>query len=136
MNAVKRYTSEQARSIAFGLFYTVMNVAALVNGLAVDALRKWLCHGISFAGITLGDGNRVVVASGAVSAAIALVITFYISPAVEEEALAHVGGVGCTADDAVENLGLVSAERSSGMHNRPTGCALYSTAYQWPIFQV
>ena len=90
--AVKRYTSPKARSMAFGLFYTVMNVAALINGIALDALRRWLCHGITILGVSLSDGNRVVVASGAVAAAVALVVSLFLSPAVEEEALAHAAG--------------------------------------------
>lgn len=139
---MKRFTTPKARSMAFGLFYTVMNVAALLNGFAVDALRKWLCHGITIPGvITLNDGNRVVVASGAVSAAIAFVVTLYLSPAVEEEALVHVGGVGSGGlygDDLGETLGLVTAEPSSqhpaGLHGRYPECdPLLSPVCVWMI---
>jgi hypothetical protein len=119
---VKRFTTTKARSLAFGLFYTVMNIAALINGFAVDALRKWMCHGIKLPWITLTDGNRVVVASGAVSAAIALMVTFFLSSAVEEEALAHVGGVGGAVHvEAIETTGLVTGAQAShqDMHRRP-----------------
>ena len=126
--AVKRYTSPKARSMAFGLFYTVMNVAALVNGLALDALRKRVCHGVSFLGISLSDGNRVVVASGAVSAAIALVVTLFLSPAVEEEALAPVGGiwneVGHCDGEAEGLVGQGSGRCSPGATARASECAL------------
>ena len=35
---IRRYTTEQARGFAFGLFYVIMNVAALVSGPVVDML--------------------------------------------------------------------------------------------------
>lgn len=124
--AVKRYTSPKTRSMAFGLFYTVMNVAALINGIALDALRRWLCHGITILGVSLSDGNRVVVASGAVAAAVALVVSLFLSPAVEEEALAHAAGAygdGLHFDGETEGL---VAERAHGgppaAHARASEC--------------
>lgn len=35
---IRRYTNERSRGFAFGLFYVVMNVAALLSGPVVDAL--------------------------------------------------------------------------------------------------
>ena len=39
--AIRRYTNERNRGFAFGLFYVVMNVAALLSGPVVDALTIW-----------------------------------------------------------------------------------------------
>ena len=38
---IRRYTNEHSRGFAFGLFYVVMNVAALFSGPAVDVLTIW-----------------------------------------------------------------------------------------------
>eukprot|EP00934_Nitzschia_sp_Nitz4_P003137 Nitzschia sp. Nitz4//scaffold1_size375055//139347//140861//NITZ4_000256-RA/size375055-processed-gene-0.131-mRNA-1//-1//CDS//3329540985//3127//frame0 len=38
---IRRYTTEAARGFAFGLFYVVMNIAALVSGPIVDMLTIW-----------------------------------------------------------------------------------------------
>lgn len=96
--AVKRYTTVQARSFAFGLFYTVMNVAALINGVAVDALRVWLCHGLNIkrlpGGQWLADGNRLVVASGAITAAVAFIVSLCMSSSVEKDVLERTAGSG------------------------------------------
>ncbi len=41
MTGIRRYTHEQNRGFAFGIFYVVMNVAALVSGPTVDILTIW-----------------------------------------------------------------------------------------------
>lgn len=38
---IRRYTTEMARGFAFGLFYVVMNIAALLSGPVVDVLTIW-----------------------------------------------------------------------------------------------
>lgn len=38
---IRRYTDEASRGFAFGLFYVVMNVAALLSGPIVDLLTIW-----------------------------------------------------------------------------------------------
>ena len=38
---IRRYTNEHSRGFAFGLFYVVMNVAALFSGPVVDVLTIW-----------------------------------------------------------------------------------------------
>ncbi|KAG7340712.1 major facilitator superfamily transporter [Nitzschia inconspicua] len=38
---IRRYTNETNRGFAFGLFYVIMNVAALISGPAVDLLTIW-----------------------------------------------------------------------------------------------
>ena len=65
--AIKRLTSATDRTVSFGIFYAMMNVAALLSGVAIDALRLGLPHGLVGRD---GDPNdamaspvRVVVAS-------------------------------------------------------------------------
>ena len=38
---IRRYTNEHCRGFAFGLFYVIMNIAALLSGPVVDALTIW-----------------------------------------------------------------------------------------------
>ena len=40
---IRRYTNAQNRGFAFGLFYSVMNIAAFVSGTTLD--RKLQCTG-------------------------------------------------------------------------------------------
>lgn len=42
---IRRYTNEINRGFAFGLFYVIMNVAALVSGPVVDILTIWYNKG-------------------------------------------------------------------------------------------
>ena len=39
--AIRRYTKSSSQGFAFGLFYVIMNVAALLSGPAVDMLTIW-----------------------------------------------------------------------------------------------
>ena len=45
--AIKRLVRDADRTVSFGLFYAMMNVAALLSGFAIDALRLGLPTGIS-----------------------------------------------------------------------------------------
>ena len=45
--AIKRLVRDADRTVSFGLFYAMMNVAALLSGFAIDALRLGLPRGIS-----------------------------------------------------------------------------------------
>ena len=63
---IRRCTHATNRGFAFGLFYTLMNVAALVSGVAVDTFRLGLKHGINSSGKgVLGSGMRLLVLLGA-----------------------------------------------------------------------
>jgi len=42
--AIRRTTDDSSRSTAYGLFYAVMNVGALLSGLGTDALNGYLRH--------------------------------------------------------------------------------------------
>ena len=85
---VRRYTQEETRGFAFGLFYVVMNVAALLSGPAVDfctiawgkgekdeaALNDRDITGTSFSSWKL-SGYRLVILTGIVSNLVAVLIT-------------------------------------------------------------
>eukprot|EP00299_Pterocystis_sp_00344_P010506 c4705_g1_i1.p1 GENE.c4705_g1_i1~~c4705_g1_i1.p1 ORF type:complete len:499 (-),score=76.38 c4705_g1_i1:854-2350(-) len=71
MTGIRRYTDSTNRTAAFGLFYQVMNVAALVAGPAVDTLREVIPKQ---PGEDHLSAYRVVIFSGAASTLIGLVI--------------------------------------------------------------
>lgn len=78
---IKRYTNSANRTFAFSLFYSMMNVAALIAGPAVDVSRSLFRNGISWDLRHLGfpvlhmTGLRVVVLSSAfATAAMCLVV--------------------------------------------------------------
>eukprot|EP00892_Ulva_mutabilis_P009088 jgi/Ulvmu1/6551/UM003_0185.1 len=122
--AVKRYTPPtSARSLAYGLFYTIMNFAALVMGFAIDGLRALACRnretpgdGGTFATL-MRDSSRLVIASGAVASGVALLIALALRPQAEAGALSrehaadsmHAAAECSNAVDGVEE-GLLSAE--------------------------
>lgn len=80
--AIKRYTNARNRTFAFSLFYSMMNVAALIAGPAVDISRSLFSKGVTWDLRHLGfnrvfemTGLRIVVLSSAIStAAISLVV--------------------------------------------------------------
>lgn len=121
--AVKRYTPPGARSLAFGLFYTVMNVAALAAGFIVDGLRTLACRTLGAASggtgsMLMHDSNRLVIASGALTSAVALIVTAFLSRAVEAEALEREraeaeGWGGIAAGDGEEGALFAVPERAS-----------------------
>jgi len=45
MTGIRRYTHESNRGFAFGIFYVVMNIAALISGPVVDILTIWYKDG-------------------------------------------------------------------------------------------
>ena len=42
--AIKRYTTTKTRGLAFGIYYSVMNMAALLSGPLVDAFNGKLTY--------------------------------------------------------------------------------------------
>lgn len=63
MTGLRRYTSASNRSFAFSVFYAVMNLAALVSGLVVDAVRELVSS--SSAGESACSGDDAPLAPGA-----------------------------------------------------------------------
>jgi len=74
---IKRYTTETNRGFAFGLFYSMMNVAALLSGLVVDALDIGMKDGATIFGHHFSS-KRLILLSGFVSTLVSLVVTFFL----------------------------------------------------------
>mmetsp|Transcript_5274 Transcript_5274/g.8110 ORF Transcript_5274/g.8110 Transcript_5274/m.8110 type:complete len:511 (-) Transcript_5274:1012-2544(-) len=70
MIAVRRCTNEATRSFAFGIFYTIMNIAALLVGPMIDFLSINVSPDSPF------SGNRRVLAASAVLSFCSLVASF------------------------------------------------------------
>ena len=79
--AIKRLTRPPDRTLGFGVFYAMMNVAALVSGVAIDAIRLGLPSGLPGASEGRGDAMarpvRVVVASTAVTSLLAGAVAWH-----------------------------------------------------------
>lgn len=119
--AVKRYTPPtSARSLAFGLFYAVMNFALLITGFAIDGLRALACRSLggpssSAIAALMRDSSRLIIASGAVASGIAFAVTMALSPAAEADALGrqHAGGSSDGVEAGAEE-GLLGEEPRCG----------------------
>ena len=94
--AIKRFTTEGNRGFAFSLFYSFMNMAALLCASVLDLFRVRLRHGFNIASLPathfLNDGTRLLLFMGA-SAALPPILAFSQRPAV----LKHAGPVPCAA---------------------------------------
>lgn len=81
--SVKRYTTELNRGFAFSLFYTLMNVAALSQGLLLDVFRLTFKDGFHIDSLdsdhVLNNGTRLFVASGCITSIAGLVITVFLT---------------------------------------------------------
>jgi len=72
---IKQYTNQRNRGFAFGLFYAVMNVGAIVSGEMVDALELGVKGGRDIFGFHFSS-KRLILLSGAVASVFGLLITF------------------------------------------------------------
>eukprot|EP00536_Pseudo-nitzschia_multiseries_P008534 jgi/Psemu1/198296/e_gw1.217.70.1 len=112
---IRRYTHEKNRGFAFGLFYVVMNIAALVSGPAVDMLTIWYKGGESEAGgETYGAENeagggwslssyRAIILSGMIANVIACCITFTVREIkVEDPAKVKATTSNCRYENSVD----------------------------------
>lgn len=64
---VKRYTSTGNSDIAYGIFYSVMNVGAVIAGPCVDAVRFTTKGGVAYAGYTSTYSRLVFMLAGIVT---------------------------------------------------------------------
>ena len=71
--AIKRYTTARRRGFAFGLYYSVMNVAALVSGPVVDLMNIGIRDGVRVGSLHL-SGNRLVILTCTLSNVFSLLI--------------------------------------------------------------
>jgi len=70
---IQRYTNDSNRTLAFSLFYSFMNIAALIAGPAVDSLRIFLKDGTDVFGVHFSS-LKLVILSGAGAAALMLAV--------------------------------------------------------------
>ena len=73
---IKRYTTTINRGFAFGLYYSVMNVAAFMSGPVVDGLNIGLQSGVRFLGMTW-SGNRLVILTTTCTYLSSLAVTYF-----------------------------------------------------------
>jgi POT family proton-dependent oligopeptide transporter len=71
---IKRYTTSQNRGFAFGLFYAVMNIAALASGPIVDFFNIIVTPNNSSRAFS---GNRMVILSVVINYLISWSVTFF-----------------------------------------------------------
>jgi MFS family permease len=87
MTGIRRYTTTKNRGFAFGIFYVVMNIAALLSGPIVDILTIWYkgdSDSDSTSSIVDANGNkkwsltsyRAIILSGIIANTIAFLVTF------------------------------------------------------------
>ncbi|GJQ15327.1 hypothetical protein GpartN1_g7118.t1 [Galdieria partita] len=63
---IKRYSNSNNRTIAYSMFYTFMNIAALVAGPVVDMSRRWFGKGLVIWGHSF-DSLQLIILCGSVS---------------------------------------------------------------------
>eukprot|EP00299_Pterocystis_sp_00344_P011654 c5475_g1_i2.p1 GENE.c5475_g1_i2~~c5475_g1_i2.p1 ORF type:complete len:494 (+),score=55.76 c5475_g1_i2:30-1511(+) len=87
MTGIRRYTDSSNRTPAFGLFYLVMNVAALIAGPAVDALRDFIPVHTDASHFS---AYRIVILSGSATTFLGLLIVTLFVREVEATKEGHV----------------------------------------------
>ena len=75
--AIRRCTTQKNRGFAFGLYYSVMNVAALVSGPVVDGFNIGLGDGARIGSRTL-SGNRFVILTCAFATFCSFLVSMFI----------------------------------------------------------
>lgn len=77
---IRRYTNSKSRSFAFGLFYIILNIAALIAGPVVDAFTIWFKQGDTTS--TPGEWSltpyRAIILTGVVANGLALIISLFV----------------------------------------------------------
>ncbi|BDA46855.1 hypothetical protein COCOBI_09-3080 [Coccomyxa sp. Obi] len=85
--AIKRYTTETNRGFAFSLFYSFMNVAALLCASILDLFRVKLRHGFNIESLPenhfLNDGSRLLLFMGCLTSTVALIVSCFLRSKVE-----------------------------------------------------
>ena len=75
--AIRRCTTQKNRGFAFGLYYSIMNVAALASGPVVDGFNIGFPNGIHVGNRNL-SGNRFVILSCSLSTFVSLLVALFI----------------------------------------------------------
>ena len=72
---IRRYTTAANRGFAFGLYYSVMNVAAFVSGPVVDLCNLGFSDGVVLWGHRV-SGNRLVILTASCTSLASLAVTY------------------------------------------------------------
>lgn len=106
--AIKRYTNRSNRTFAFSLFYSVMNVAALLAGPVVDGFRSLFSGGYDVTLPTIGGEHvfhlsalRLVLLTGSIASFCLIVITYF---AVRDVELDHNGRISAFSPNRTNPL--------------------------------
>jgi dipeptide/tripeptide permease len=73
---IRRYTNVHNRGFAFGLYYSVMNIAAFVSGPIVDVFNIALSGGVVFGG-RHWSGNRLVILTATLTSICSFLVTYF-----------------------------------------------------------
>lgn len=101
---IKRFTNPLGRGFAYGLYYSLMNVAALVNGMLFDVFRVRLVNGFKLDSFgehsPLNDGLRLFLVIAGLLYVVCIGFSFFLD---ESEALdVEEGEIRSTALDEAE----------------------------------
>jgi len=88
---IKRYTNQTNRGFAFGLFYSTMNIAALLSGIVVDALDIGMKDGLDVFGYHF-TSKRLIILSGAATTLLSLVVSLSLREIKVSEDDEEIGG--------------------------------------------
>jgi POT family proton-dependent oligopeptide transporter len=108
--AIRRFTNEKSRSLAYSIFYAMMNVSAIFSGSAIDIFRRYVPDStISIATFKFEiTAYRVLFFSGACTTVISLFISIvFISDNLEQ----------CEESGDEENQALIANEASGSNGN-------------------
>lgn len=86
--AIRRYTSNRARSAGFSMWYLIMNIGAALGGFAIDFVR-----------LTLKMDNTWIINIGVIGAVLCTILTLFF---IRSEAQVHAAGEEATADPDAE----------------------------------
>ena len=75
---IKRYTSAHNRDLAYGIFYSMMNVGAVVAGPCIDAIRLTVADGVQYAGYTASYARIVFLLGGILMLLTALLAALFV----------------------------------------------------------
>ena len=122
---IRRYTTVANRGFAFGLYYSVMNIAAFVSGPVVDVCNLGFHDGVSVFGRRV-SGNRMVILTASCTSLASLVVTFKFLREIrvtegDEKGSPEVPGDDEEGQEGVGGGGGEGAARTGGKHDVESG---------------
>jgi POT family proton-dependent oligopeptide transporter len=116
---IRRYTKERARSLAYSIFYGMMNVSAIFSAGAIDYFRKYVVNKKIdvFPGLTFEiTAYRALFLSGACTTLCSLVMSFFFLDSTDynvEEEEADINQVQCDE----ESVTLLKSKENTGINS-------------------